>query len=145
MFSKKILIEVLKAALTNGVDFAEVFIEEKRTISISCEENKIEVDSSGTDSGAGLRLISEGETFYASTNELSKENLIKTAKILSKGISGRTKKIKISLKPAKTNVNFKIKKPPSEVKTEEKVRIIKEANKIARSIDKRIKQVMVGY
>lgn len=145
MLSKLTLTQILKTALANGGDFAEVFVEEKKTISISCEENKIEVVSSGTDSGAGLRLISKGETFYASTNELSKESLIKTAKTLSKGVSGRIKKIKIDLKPAKANVNFKVKRPPSEVKAEEKIRIVKEANKRARSIDRRIKQVMVGY
>ncbi|GAI24735.1 unnamed protein product, partial [marine sediment metagenome] len=125
---------------------------------------KIEVVSSGMDSGAGLRLISKGETFYASTSELTKKSLLKTAKALSAGVSSKTPKIKINLKPAKANVNFKvrepfanaqepcfthfvhkIKRPPSEVKIEEKVRIVKEANKKARSIDKRIKQVMVGY
>jgi len=163
MFTKPILTSVLKAALANGGDFAEVFIEEKKTISISCEENKIEVVSSGTDSGAGIRLISKDKTFYASTSELTKESLLKTAKALSKGISsrapkdpegqaygadkptGQAKKTEINLKPAKANVNFKVRKPPSEVKIEEKVRIVKEANKSARSIDKRIKQVMVGY
>jgi len=164
VLSKETLTQVLKAALANGGDFAEVFIEEKKTISISCEENKIEVVSSGTDSGAGLRLISKGETFYASTSELTKESLLKTAKALSAGMSSRAKKINIHLKPARTDVSFqirepfanaqepcfthfvhKIKRPPSEVKIEEKVRIVKEANSIARSIDKRIKQVMVGY
>ncbi len=145
MLSKKVLTEVLKTILTNGGDFAEVFIEEKKTISISCEENKIEVVSSGTDSGAGIRLISKDKTFYASTSELTKESLLKTAKALSAGVSSKAPKIKINLKPTKANVNFKIKRPPSEVKIEEKVRIVKEANKRARSIDKRIKQVMVGY
>ncbi|MCG2676621.1 TldD/PmbA family protein [bacterium] len=145
MLSKLALTQVLKTALANGGDFAEVFIEEKKTIGISCEENKIEVVSSGTDSGVGLRLIFKDKTFYASTSELTKESLIKTAKTLSKGISGRPKKIKINLQPAKANVNFKIRRLPSEVKIEEKVRIVKEANKRARSIDKRIKQVMVGY
>ncbi len=145
MFSENILTRVLETTLSGGENFAEVFIEEKETISISCEENKIEVVSSGTDSGAGLRLISKGETFYTSTNKLSKEGLVKTAKTLSKGISSKAKKIKIDLKPAKANVNFKVKRPPSEVEIEDKVRIVKEANKKARSIDKRIKQVMIGY
>ena len=145
MFSKEILTEALKTTLAKGGDFAEVFIEEKKTISISCEENKIEVVSSGTDSGAGLRLISKGETFYASTSELTKKSLLKTAKALSAGVSNKAKKIKIDLKPAKANINFKIRRPPSDVKIENKVKIIKEANKKARSIDKRIKQVMVGY
>ena len=145
MLSKKILTEVLKTVLTNGGDFAEVFLEERKVISISCEENKIEVVSSGTDSGAGLRLISKDETFYASTSELTKENLLKTAATLSKNLSGQTKRVDIHLKPVKTKINFQIKKLPSEVKIEEKVRIVKEANKRARSIDKIIKQVMVGY
>ena len=154
MLSREILTQILKTTLTNGGDFAEVFIEEKETISISCEENKIEVVSSGTDSGAGLRLISKGETFYASTSELTKESLLKIAKALSAGVSsrapkdkptGQAKKIKIDIKSAQTNVNFKIKRFPQEIGIEEKVRIVKEANKRARSIDKRIKQVMVGY
>ena len=87
MLSKLALTQVLKTALANGGDFAEIFIEEKKAISISCEENKIEVVSSGTSSGAGLRLVSKGETFYASTSELTKESLILSAKTLSQGNS----------------------------------------------------------
>lgn len=157
MLSKSILTHVLNTALAKGGDFAEVFIEERKAISISCEENKIEVVSSGTDSGAGLRLISEGKTFYASTSELTKESLLKTAKALSAGVfikapkesfqlpTGQVRKAKINLKPTKANVNFKVKRPPSEVKIEDKVKIIRKANRVARSMDKRIKQVIVGY
>jgi TldD protein len=147
MLSKAILTKVLETTLATGGDFAEIFIEEKQAIGISCEENKIEVVSSGADSGAGLRLVFQGKTFYASSAELSEASLLETAKSLSKGISagGSRKKLDIDLQAIKRDLDFRIAKLPRKIDISKKVEIVKEANTAARSLDKRIKQVMVGY
>lgn len=39
---KKELKEILNAALSAGADFAEIFIEQKESTVISCEDSKIE-------------------------------------------------------------------------------------------------------
>ena len=57
MLSKENLEEILLAALKNGGDFAEIFIEETNTNSVFCEDDKIERIASGVDAGAGIRLI----------------------------------------------------------------------------------------
>ncbi|MDP3045772.1 MAG: DNA gyrase modulator, partial [Bacillota bacterium] len=79
MISKELIEEILSVALSRGGDFAEVFVENKRVTGIGLEDGKIERMQSGTDIGAGIRVISGEATAYAHTNELSREGLLRSA------------------------------------------------------------------
>ena len=61
---KKELKEILNAALSAGADFAEIFIEQKESTVISCEDSKIEKINTGIDYGMGIRVIA-GERYCA--------------------------------------------------------------------------------
>ncbi|MFC1511491.1 PmbA/TldA family metallopeptidase, partial [Candidatus Margulisiibacteriota bacterium] len=56
MLTQENLTELLQTSLRSGGDFAEVFIEEAKATTVSCEDNKIEKISSGTEVGAGIRV-----------------------------------------------------------------------------------------
>src|SRR3990167_6213564 len=99
MLSKENLEELLQTALRNGGDFAEIFLEETNTTAISCEDNKIERIASGTDIGAGIRVISGTETVYVATSDTSFESLREAALKISDSISGQKNKHKIELTP----------------------------------------------
>ena len=92
MLSKENLEELLGTALRSGADFAEVFIEETNATSITCEDNKIERISSGTEAGAGIRVIVGQETAYLATSDSSFESLRKIALKISESVSGKKKK-----------------------------------------------------
>jgi TldD protein len=134
----------LSTALSNGGDFAEIFLEERVSASIGCEDRKIERVVSGTDRGAGLRVAVGEMTAYASTNDLSASGLRKLAERVSKGISAPVGTYRI---PEISDVEFG-KRPikyPSSVKSSEKVDKVLEANEVAWSISDRIVQVLVRY
>src|SRR5690554_1613181 len=83
---QKLLQEVIAAALNNGGDFADVFVERKRMTGISCEGGKIERIQSGREAGAGIRVLTGDKTAYAYTNDLSREGLLKAAAIVSHAV-----------------------------------------------------------
>lgn len=136
---------ILQAALAAGGDFAEIFLERRRTTSISCEENKIERVTSGLDQGAGIRVIAGEKTAYGYSNDLSRESLIQTATLVGKAVQSRPQAKEITFKRPAAQVEFTIKKRPDQVPVEEKVTLVQRANVAARAVDKRITQVTVGY
>lgn len=53
--------KIIQTAMRYGADFAEVFIEQKRSTTITLDNRKIENASSFFDHGIGIRVISEEE------------------------------------------------------------------------------------
>ena len=144
MLSKGDLQEILKLAVAKGCDFADIFVEEKKTVGVACEADKIERINSGIDVGAGIRVISGDTTAYAYTNDLSKDGLSGIAKVVSSASAGGQKDVSIDLRDVKPLVDFKVSEMPDTVGIDDKVEIVNRANKTARGFDNRIKQVTVG-
>ena len=145
MLSKENLEEILAAALRSGGDFAELFIEEAGGTSLSCEDNKIEKISSGTEAGAGIRVISGKESAYLAASDTSFESLRKLALRLSDSIAGNAKPASTPLKPRPPIHISKILIRPNEVTVEEKAEKVRLLNQTARSAGENIKQVTVRY
>lgn len=150
MFSEKLLAEVLNMALSNGGDFADIFIEHSEVNSIFCEDDKIENVSSGVDAGAGLRIIRGEEIIYGSTNELNEEGLKKLARALSAqkisknqstGAAGFTNQNSIPL----VQNSMPVIKIPSDVNIRAKTGLVNLANETARKVDPRVRQVSISY
>ncbi len=145
MLNRENLEEILITALRGGGDFAEIFIEESKTTTISCEDNKIEKIASGTEVGAGIRVISGKETAYIASSDTSFEALREAALKISESIAGKKQKLKIELKPQVPRQTFQVKKRPDKIQADEKTQKVKLLNKIARSFGDKIRQVMVRY
>jgi len=137
---------ILEAALEGGGDFAEVFLERRRTTVIGCEDNKIERVHSGLDQGAGIRVLKGEDTVYGYTNELTRDGLLELARKLGRAAGGKgNNKPEIKWQRPQPNWDFQVKKRPDEIPVEEKVALVQRANEAARAVDKRIVQVSVSY
>ncbi|MGB9662211.1 MAG: TldD/PmbA family protein [Moorellaceae bacterium] len=136
---------VLEAALEEGGDFAEIFLERRRTTGIGCEDNKIERVHSGLDQGAGIRVIRGENTVYGYTNDFSREGLLELARTVGRAAGGKGAKPEIRWQRPKPNWDFQVKKRPDQVPVEDKVALVRRANEAARAVDARIVQVSVAY
>lgn len=137
--------KVLKSAVKNGGDFADIYIERTQPTYIHLEDDKIEKVVSGIDHGAGIRVIFNSKTVYAYTNELSDNSLLELANTVSAAVKGKHNGADIDLRKKNPTIDFRIAKRPDEVDTDKKVQLVKKANEIARKVDNRIKQVLVVY
>ena len=138
---------ILKKALQRGGDFADIFIERSAPLSIVCEDSKVEKVISGLDCGAGVRLVFGRRTAYAYTNELTTSALLELADAVSKTGSGEGGAALAVMNFSKKRpvVDFTIKQAPEAVATSHKVDMALSADRIAKGIDPRIRQVMVTY
>jgi TldD protein len=135
--------DILSAALCNGGDFAEIFLERKKATSFSCEDNKVEKVISGVDYGAGIRLIVGDKTLYAHTNEVSADGLMELAKRVSDAVTAESRTDTGEFSPARFEAAPKV--APWEVPVSEKVDLVLGANDAARSFDARVRQALVRY
>src|SRR5215467_4387500 len=79
MIEESVLERVLSSALRGGAEFAEVYVEDKRSSSAFLDDGKVEQVTSGRDRGAGVRVVAGETTGYAHTADLSESGLLAAA------------------------------------------------------------------
>ena len=93
MLDESVIQRTLATALRTGGDFAEVFVEDKRSSAAMLDDGRVEELSSGRDRGAGIRVVVGETTGFAHTADLTPAGLasIRAARAaidnLSRGIS----------------------------------------------------------
>ena len=76
--NKKLLEEIINYGLNLGADFVEIFLENTDNISVLVEEDFITSVSPSFGKGAGIRIFKDKRDGFVSTNDLSKDGLIKS-------------------------------------------------------------------
>ena len=135
---------VLGRALRRGGDFAEVYAEEKQSLSVRLEDQKVEDVTSGTDRGASVRLVHGPTTLFGYTESLEEEALLTLADELSAGLAGGALAV-----PPLVRVNgspqHPVRLPPALVHTPAKAAMLREVDQAARDRSAEVRQVMCGY
>jgi TldD protein len=135
---------VLGEALRTGGDFAELFVEDRRTSMASLDDGKVEELSSGRDRGAGIRVVMGETTGFAHTADLSEGGLLAAAgaaAAVARGGGGRT----VAVTPSTAPRHGEILTYPETVAKAEKVELLTRADAAARSEGAAITQVAAGY
>ncbi|MCX5759342.1 MAG: TldD/PmbA family protein, partial [Candidatus Hydrogenedentes bacterium] len=134
---------VLMRALANGGAFAELYFEETAVTSIRFEDGKVERINSGTDAGAGIRILTGDRTCYAHTNDVSLDGLLAAADTVAGAVSEPRTSYSFEYRPVRFEMN--VRKPAQSVSTTEKARLVTLAGQTARAHDPRVVQVAAVY
>lgn len=146
--------KILRESLNEGAEFSDLYFEQVYSVSIVCEEDRIEKVISGHDIGIGLRIIFDGRTFYGFSNQITEEDMLQLSKILINSIKDQGEEKIINLSKGLPNHPSTpsifpplspIKRHPKLIPIEEKVLMVKRANELARRLDSHIRQVKVIY
>ena len=70
MIEESTLSEVLATGLSGGAEFAEVFVEDRRSTSAVLDDGRVEDVATGRDRGAGIRVVVGESTGFAHTLSL---------------------------------------------------------------------------
>ena len=136
---------VLKKSLSNGGDFADVFIEKSSPLAIVCEDNRIEKVISGKEWGAGIRLVFGQRTAYAYTNEVTTDSLLELAGIVRQAAAENSQHTDINLCKKNARIDLSIRRDPDRMDASQKAGMVLQANKAARAFNRCIRQVLVTY
>ena len=139
--------EILNAALFAGADFAEIFIEQKESTAICCEDGKIEKINTGLDLGMGIRVIAGESTSYVHSNDLSLANGLQMAKLAGQIAHENRKRQTVQefQIPQSVPAPVIVEQRPEQVEFDDKITLLRVADEEARALDKAIKQVSLGY
>ncbi len=145
MVDEEILQRLIKKTLSNGGEYADIFIEQRVSSAVQLEDDKIEKVITGTVAGIGIRLIYNGKTVYAFSNDFTEDVLMDLAGTVSKAASGQEKDGVIDMKKRSPETKFLIKIPPDTVAMSKKIDLVRSGNDAARRFDNKIEQVTVIY
>ncbi|MYB74483.1 MAG: TldD/PmbA family protein, partial [Acidimicrobiia bacterium] len=88
MIDESVVAGTLSEALKTGGEFAEVFVEDRRSSSALLDDGKVEELSSGRTRGAGIRVVVGDTTGFAHTSDLSEAGLAKAARAAASAARG---------------------------------------------------------
>ncbi|MBA4371379.1 MAG: peptidase C69 [Thermodesulfovibrio sp.] len=145
MTDPELLQKLVIRALAKGGEYADIFIEYRETTSLVVEDGKLEKVVTGSEAGAGIRLIYKGRTAYAFSNDLSEEALSAAATEVSAAAKGSSTDVVLDLAVRRPVIVFPVKKMPSEIPLDRKIALVRQADRTARAFDSRVRQVTAVY
>lgn len=142
----EVLIKVLTKGRSTGAEFAEIYVEDKRSTSAGLDDGKVEQVTSGRDRGAGIRVIAGETTGFAHTSDLSERGLLAAALAAAtaakQGDGGvHTVALGSLLRHPVNTVRI----APDEVAKARKVEMLQRVDAAARAVDGAVVQVSAGY
>ena len=122
--------KILKAALSRGGEYADLYIENTRPTAIMFDDGKVDKVVSGIETGAGLRVIIGFRTVYAYTNSLEEKALLELAGKISHACGEKGGDVVIDLREKKAPVEYTIIEPPEGVSIDRKLAFVREARRL---------------
>jgi TldD protein len=145
MLDRKLVQEVLAAALSKGGDFAEIYVEDRLNTSIDMMKGKIESSLSGRDYGVGIRIFNGLNSVYTYTNQSDRLTLLKMAQNASMAAGGMPQNLAVDLTIASPHDKHPIRIRPEQIPKSDKINLMRLGSEAATRYDSRINQVVVRY
>jgi TldD protein len=137
----------IRRALRHGGDFAEVFVEDRRSLGLSLEDRRVERAAGGREAGFGVRLTSGERTYYSYSDDISEADLGSAADTVSAALrdgAGAARVVNLGALHAPP-ATAAIAVAPASVATDVKAALLRCADEAARAAGDAVSQVMAGY
>ena len=145
MLDRGLAEDVLRAGRARGGSFAELFVEERSSVSIRLDDGKIEELTSGLDRGAGVR-VGHGTSFgYAFSNRLDRGALLEAAAAAAASVREEGPGDLVDLREVDPPVAHLAERPAGSVPPADKVTWLREVDEAARSFSPFVRQVVATY
>jgi TldD protein len=145
MLDHALLAELVADLLSSGGDYADIFVESKSSTTLHLEDDKLEKVVSGIDRGIGLRLVVGDKTAFGYSNDFGRPALSGLAASLRASVAGGGVGASVQLAATSPAFPQRVVMQPDSVAMQEKVDLVVGANRTARAVDKRVRQVSVVY
>jgi TldD protein len=134
---------VLIRALAHGGEFAEVFAERNAGLTMAIDESRLEAVQSGAEQGAGVRVLSDGTTYFAHVDGLDPDDLACAADEAAAAL--RAERAEPRPLRAVASSPHPIEQPPAEVPAERKAALLRELDERGRGAGAEIAQFTASY
>jgi len=143
LIEREVAERVLGRALARGGEFAEIFAERSGGLTLAIDESRIESVQSGAAEGAGVRVVSDGTTYFAHVDGLDPDDLERAAGEAAAAL--RADRAEPRPLEAVTSAPFPIAQPPAAVPAERKAALLRELDERGRGAGAEIAQLTASY
>jgi TldD protein len=133
----------LAHALASGGEFAEVFAERRSGMSLAIDESRIESVQSGTEQGAGVRVVAGGTTYFAHVDGLDPAELERAADEAASALRAERAEPR-PLRALATDPQ-PVARRPEDVPAERKAEMLRELDERGRAAGGEIAQLVASY
>lgn len=143
---ERLLTRTLAEVFEHRVDYADLYFQFTRSESWSLEEGMVKSGSYSIDHGVGVRAVSGEKSAFAYSDSIDAAALAEAARAtrtIARAGGGRMR-VAASLKPSGGHALFSAADPIPGMSAEAKVALLERVERMARSRDRRITQVMAG-
>jgi TldD protein len=134
---------VLARALAHGGDFAEVFAERNAGLTMAIDESRVEAVQAGAASGAGVRVISAGTSYFSHVDGLNPTDVERAAEEAAAAL--RADRSEPRPLQAAEGTPQPIRVAPAGVPAERKAALLRELDERGRAAGAEIAQFMASY
>ncbi|MCL6451496.1 MAG: TldD/PmbA family protein [Acetobacteraceae bacterium] len=137
--------KVLEAALSQGAEFAEVYVEDSAQSTLILDDGRLEKAMTGREAGVGIRVARGDAEFFVTSDDVRPEALLEAASTAARaaagpGVSRCARLDRNRLEPA-----ARVEQPPLDCPRDRKAEVLRRVDRAARASDPRVKQVLVVY
>jgi len=139
--------QALATIREHKVDDADLYFQTTRHEGWSLEEGIVKSGSFSIDQGVGVRAVAGEKTAFAYSDDLSVDSLLDAARtVRTIAAAGQSKRVKVERKPRIAGIRtlYAPTDPIATLDSTQKVALLEKTEKLARSKDPRIVQVMAG-
>lgn len=134
--------EYLNLALATGADFAEIYYEESKNTTYRLNDSKLDTIDTAYETGIGIRITKNDDSYYTSTNILSDDNIKNIIVKLTNNINSKSKK-SVRLDKLIDKCKY-VKMPHDKYPICKKKEILYKIDNVARKTSNLVKQVSAG-
>ncbi len=141
------LARALATITEHRVDDADLYFQYTRNEGWSLEEGIVKSGSFGIDQGVGVRAVAGEKTAFAYSDDISEAALLDAARtVRSIAAAGQSRRVKVPARSrvAASRVLYAPTDPIATLDSTQKVALLERVEKLARSRDPRVVQVMAG-
>jgi TldD protein len=135
--------KVVARALSSGGEFAEIFAERRSGLTMTIDESRVESVQSGTEEGAGVRVIDDGTTYFAHVDGLDPAELERAASEAAGALRGARAEPR-ALQAAAASPQ-PIERRPEDVPPERKAALLRELDDRGRGEGGEVAQLRASY
>ena len=147
MIAPDLIERTLAAALSRGGDFAEVFAEDRASVSARLDDGRVEELVSGRSRGAGVRVVRGETTGFAHTADLSERGLRAAAEAAAAASTEAGEAVRVASLPVEATGSHRPGATvlPETIAKDAKVALLQRADAAARERNGAIRQVSAAY
>jgi TldD protein len=145
--NNRALEHILGSALERKADYADIYFEYRNAEGLGLEESMVNHTSKSISHGVGVRVCAEDRTGYAYSDEVTVDRMrlaAEAARTIADQRGNQIAPVRVG-EPVRRHELYELDSTPLEVPVEERARLLKQIDEIARAADPRIRNVMASF